>query len=146
MKETEEHLCSTYRIRTLCDVTVFKCTHCRQDRCTSHLMSPQLRRRSDHLLLGLLASPQSSQWRLQADYNDVKVKHGGGTRRLSHTETPRRAGVKCHTLSESSAAGIWEITDTLASPLLSFYFNFPPFRILSFLSLLFAIFPLPPLL
>lgn len=59
-----------------------------------------------------------------------------------HTETLRRAGVKCHTLSESNAAGIWEITGTLASPLLYFSSNVPPSASFPFFSsyLLFFLF------
>lgn len=42
----------------------------------------------------------------------MKVRHGGGTWRLSDRDAGslRRAGVKCHSLSGGNAAGIWEIT------------------------------------
>lgn len=83
-------------------------------------MSLQLGRHSDHLLFGLLLSGRADwvpEWRLQADYNDVKVRHGDGMWGLSDRDAGslRRAGVKCHRLSGGNAPGIWEITS--ASPL-----------------------------
>lgn len=83
-------------------------------------MSLQLRRHSDHLLFGRLLSGRADwvpEWRLQADYNDVKVRHGDGMWGLSDRDAGslRRAGFKCHRLSGGNAPGIWEITG--ASPL-----------------------------
>lgn len=70
-------------------------------------------------------SIRAPERRLQAGYNDVKVRRGGGTRRLSDRDAGslRRAGVKCHALSGSNAAGIGEITGNLASLLFSLFLN-----------------------
>lgn len=72
----------------------------------------------------------------------MKVRHGGGTWRLSDRDAGslRRAGVKCHSLSGGNAAGIWEITGT--SPLFSFS-NAPPFILFLFSSFPFLRFVLP---
>lgn len=99
----------------------------REEHCKSYLMTLQLWRHSDHLLFGLLLAARAHwgpEWRLQADYNDVKVRHGNGTWRLSDRDAGslRRAGVKCHILSGGNTAGIWEITGT--SPF--FFSNAPP--------------------
>lgn len=117
----------------------------REEHCKPYLTTLQLWRHSDHLLFGLLLVARAHwgpEWRLQADYNDVKVRHGGGTWRLSDRDAGslRRAGVKCHSLSGGNAAGIWEITGT--SPLFSFS-NAPPFILFLFSSFPFLRFVLP---